>query len=160
MFRRCSGLSSPRRSSSAEEEFWRPRRRAGGILRRTISARPSYSLTWPWISTIRPCSCRTSPTLFKSRGKDHDGKRAQAKIIAEVQKMNSSCPLLDPHHCPGYAFDLAHMFAGFGDGEQSDQAKLLHSVSAASIEDCLTVDKARGDVGRSDQSQENCRAGE
>ncbi len=32
---------------------------------RTISARPSYSLSGPWISTTRFCNARTSPMSFK-----------------------------------------------------------------------------------------------
>ena len=49
--------------------------------------------------------------------KDHDGKRAQAKVIAEIQKMNSSRALFDPYYCSGHAFNLAHMFSGFREGE-------------------------------------------
>jgi hypothetical protein len=56
------------------------------------------------------------PNILQVTGKDHHGKRAETKIIAEVQKVNSPRALLDPHHHAGYAFDLANMSSGFGHG--------------------------------------------
>jgi hypothetical protein len=49
--------------------------------------------------------------------KDHDGQWAQAEVIAEVQKMNSSRALFDPYCRAGHALDLAYMLFSFHEGE-------------------------------------------
>jgi len=63
---------------------------------------------------------------FQVTGKDHDGKWAQAKVVAEVQKMNTSRPLLDPYHHADYALDLAHVVLGFREGEAIRAGKAAH----------------------------------
>jgi hypothetical protein len=93
-------------------------------------------------------------------GKDHDGKRAQTKIIAEIQKVNSPRAFLDAHDRAGNALDLAHMFSCLGKG------KTIRPREAAQErghdEQRVMVDRRQGSfrarLPREKSARENCKA--
>lgn len=111
--RAVAALLCLRRSSSAGKECWLRFRPAGGTVRgssrsahRTPSLARESQSACPAIGAHRPRS--------SSRRKNHDGERAQTKIIAEVPIVDSPSTLSDPHDRARDARGLAYMFSGLG----------------------------------------------
>ncbi len=46
-------------------------------------------------------------------GKNHNRESAQPEVIAEVQKVHSALPLLDPYNFAHDALDFTNVFSGF-----------------------------------------------
>ena len=118
---RCSGPCFPRRNSLASGE-------SGARLRpelprccRTISARPSYSFTGPWIS-ITCAVTGARPRCVSDREKNHHGEWTHQRILAEIEGSDSPTGVLYTNDLAADALVFAYVMARFSNGYASAAA--------------------------------------